>query len=159
MRTLIVYDSVYGNTAKVAQAIGDALAGEVSVRRVGGAEDAAKVQAVDLLIVGTPTHGGRPTEALQGWLDQVPATTLQGIRVATFDTRSSTKLARIFGYAAPRIADGLERKGGTLLVPPAAFFVKGTKGPLKEGELERAAAWAQEIATSMAQAPRHPAGG
>ena len=145
MKTLIIYDSVHGNTAKVAQAIGDALAGEVSVRRVGGVS-AAEVKSVDLLIVGSPTHGGWFTEAIKGWLDQVPATGLQGIRVAAFDTRTPTRLGRIFGYAAPRIADRLEKKGGTLLVPPAAFFVKGIEGPLKEGELERAAGWAQEIA-------------
>jgi flavodoxin I len=148
MKTLIIYDSVHGNTAKVAQAIGDALAGEVSVRRVGGV-NAAEVKAVDLLIVGSPTHGGWPTEAIHGWLDQVPATALQGTRVAAFDTRTPTRLGRVFGYAAPRLANSLEKKGGTLLVPPAAFFVKGIKGPLKEGELERAAGWAQEIAASM----------
>jgi flavodoxin I len=137
MRALIVYDSVHGNTEKVAQAIGDALAGEVRVYRpdeAGGAE----LNALDLLVVGSPTHGGRFTEAIQGWLDRIPAAALQGIRVAAFDTRFSTRLVRIFGYAAPRIADSLEKKGGTLLVPPAAFFVKGREGPLKEGELERA---------------------
>jgi len=149
MKTLIIYDSVHGNMAKVAQAIGDALAGEVSVRRVGGVST-AEVKSVDLLIVGSPTHGGWFTEAIKGWLDQVPATALQGIRVAAFDTRTPpTRLGRIFGYAAPRIADRLEKKGGTLLAPPEGFFVEGIKGPLKEGELERAAGWAQEIAASM----------
>ena len=55
----------------------------------------------------------------------------------------------IFGFAAPRIANSLEKKGVTLLVPPAGFVVKGIKGPLREGELERAAGWAQETAASM----------
>ena len=149
MQTLIFYDSVHGNTAKIAQAIGDAMAGEVSVRRADGSEGPAELKTVDLLIVGSPTHGGWFTEAIKSWLDQVPATALQGIRFAAFDTRTPTRLGRIFGYAAPRIADRLEKKDGTLLVPPAGFFVKGIKGPLKEGELERAAGWAQEIAASM----------
>jgi flavodoxin I len=149
MKTLIIYDSVHGNTAKIAQTIGDALAGEVSVLRAGGSEGPAELKTVDLLIVGSPTHGGWFTEAIKGWLDQVPATALQGTRVAAFDTRTPTRLGRIFGYAAPRIADRLEKKGGTLLAPPEGFFVKGIKGPLKEGELKRAAGWAQEIAASM----------
>jgi flavodoxin I len=150
MKTLIIYDSVHGNTAKVAQAVGDALAGEVSVRRASKAVGAADVKALDLLVVGSPTHGGWFTEAIKGWLDQVPATALRGIRVAAFDTRTPpTRLGRIFGYAAPRIADRLEKKGGTLLAPPEGFFVKGIKGPLEEGELERVAGWAQEIAASM----------
>jgi flavodoxin len=149
MKTLIIYDSVHGNTAKIAQTIGDALAGEVSVRRAGGSEGPAEPKTVDLLIVGSPIHGGWFTEAIKGWLDQVPATALQGTRVAAFDTRTPTRLGRIFGYAAPRIADRLEKKGGTPLAPPEGFFVKGIKGPLKEGEFERATGWAQEIAASM----------
>jgi flavodoxin I len=148
MKTLVVYDSVHGNTEKIAKAIGDAIAGEVSVRRVGGVS-AAEVKTFDLLIIGSPTHGGRPTEAMQELLGKIPATALQGTHVAAFDTRFSTRLVRLFGYAAPRIADSLEKKGGTLLVSPEAFFVKGTKGPLKEGELERAAGWAKGIAESI----------
>ncbi|MFZ5916504.1 MAG: flavodoxin family protein [Chloroflexota bacterium] len=146
MRTLIVYDSLHGNTAQIAQAIADALAGEVSVRRPDGADGAPEVKAVDLLIVGSPTHGGWFTEALKGWLDQLPATGLQGLRVAAFDTRTPpTILSRIFGFAAPRIASRLEKKGGTLLALPEGFLVQGIKGPLKEGELERATAWAKEL--------------
>ena len=147
MRALIVYDSVHGNTALVAQAIGDTLAGEVSVRRAGEVR-AAEAQAVDLLIVGSPTHGGWFTEAIKTWLDEVPATGLQGIRLAAFDTRTPpTWLSRIFGFAAPRIADRLEKKGGALLVPPAGFLVKGIEGPLLEGELTKAQSWAREIAS------------
>jgi len=146
VKTLIVYDSVYGNTEKIAQAIGEAIGGQVL--QVGKVS-AADLQGLALLIVGSPTRGGRPTEGLQAWLDQLPATALQGIRVATFDTRSTVKFVRIFGYAATRIADSLTQKGGALLAPPAAFFVKGTKGPLKEGELERAAAWARDLAASI----------
>jgi flavodoxin len=149
MKTLVVYDSVYGNTEIIARAIGDAIPGEVQVLRVDQV-NAGDLETVDLLIIGSPTHGGWFTEAIKGWLDQVPAAALQGIRVAAFDTRTPpTRLSRIFGCAAPRIADRLEKKGGTLLSPPAGFFVQGIKGPLKEGELERAAGWAQEIAASM----------
>jgi hypothetical protein len=50
-----------------------------------------------------------------------------------------------FGYAAPRIAQSLERSGGHLLAPPAGFVVEGIKGPIREGELERAAAWAKGL--------------
>ena len=148
MKTLVVYDSVHGNTEKIAQAIGDAIAGEVSVRRVGGV-NVAELKAFDLLIVGSPTHGGRPTDAIQDLLNKVPATALQDTNVAAFDTRLTTRLVRIFGYAAPRIADSLKKKGGTLIGPPGDFYVTGGKGPLKEGELERAAGWAKEIVEGM----------
>jgi flavodoxin len=151
MRALIVYDSLHGNTAQIAQAIGDALAGEVSVRRAGEV-GVGEVHAVDLLVVGSPTHGGWFTEAIKTWLEEVPATSLQGIRAAAFDTRTPpTLLSRIFGYAAPRIADRLEKKGGALLVPPAGFLVKGIEGPLLESELAKAQSWAREIAAMVGQ--------
>jgi flavodoxin I len=68
--------------------------------------------------------------------------------VAAFDTRISTKWVGVFGYAAGRIARSLKGKGGTLIAPLEGFFVKGTQGPLKDGELERAADWAQTVAKS-----------
>jgi flavodoxin len=149
MKTLVVYDSVHGNTEIIARAIGDALTGEVSVRRAGEGS-AAEVEAVDLLVVGSPTHGGWFTEAIKEWLDQVPAAALQGSHVAAFDTRTPpTILSRIFGFAAPRIAKNLEKRGATLSGEPGGFIVKGIKGPLKEGETERAAAWAKGLLDSQ----------
>ncbi|PKH46712.1 flavodoxin [Dehalococcoides mccartyi] len=71
--------------------------------------------------------------------------TLKGIKVASFDTRFSNPIVKIFGFAADRIAASLTQKGGQLLAPPTWFFVETEKGPLKEGELERAAAWAKEL--------------
>lgn len=142
MKALIVYDSVYGNTEKIARAIAEAItpSGEVKVLGVGEANP-SELASIDLLIVGSPTHAGRPTPAVQDLLNKVPK--LQGINVAAFDTRITTKLVRVFGYAAGRIAGNLKRKGGTLIASPVGFFVTGGKGPLKEGELERAAGWAK----------------
>ena len=77
--------------------------------------------------------------------------------MAAFDTRISIKdinnpllstLVKLFGYAAEPIAKKLQGKGGVLAAAPEGFIVKGTEGPLKEGELERASGWAQEILKS-----------
>ena len=145
MKSLIVYDSVYGNTEKIAKSIGDAIAGDVKLLRIGEISH-SNLESVDLLIVGSPTHGGRPTPAIQEFLNKVSDSTVRGINVAAFDTRYSTRLVKIFGYAAEKISGSLKAKGGTLILPPGGFFVKGRKGPLKEGEIERAARWAKEIA-------------
>ena len=147
MKVLIVYDSVYGNTEKIAKAIGGAIIGEVKVLRVDEANP-SELKTIDLFIVGSPTQGGRPTPAIRTLLNKVPEASLQGINVAAFDTRMSTKLVAVFGYAAGRIAGNLKGKGGTLIAPPEGFFIKGIKGPLKEGELERAAGWAKGILES-----------
>ena len=148
MKTLIVYDSVYGNTEKIARAIAEAITppDEVKVLRAGEANP-LELEATDILIVGSPTHGGRPTPAVQESLNKVPKLS-QGINVAAFDTRIQTKLVGVFGYAAGRIANNLKKKSGTLIASPEGFFVTGGKGPLKEGELERAAAWAKGMLES-----------
>jgi flavodoxin len=143
MNVLVVYDSQYGNTEKMSRAIEGAIPGS----RVIHASEAgpSDLETVELLIVGSPTHGGRPMAAVQTFLMKAPVTAIKGINVAAFDTRFASIFAKIFGYAAGRIADPLKKKGGNLLVSPEGFFVEGTKGPLKEGELERAASWAGEV--------------
>ena len=147
MKALIVYDSVYGNTERIARAMAEAIApsGEGKALRAGEA-NLSELESLDLLIVGSPTHGGRPTAAVQDFLNKVPK--LQDINVAAFDTRITTKFVKVFGYAAGRIANNLKKKGGILIASPEGFFVTGGQGPLKEGELERAAAWAKGMLES-----------
>jgi flavodoxin I len=148
MKALIVYDSVYGSTEKIARSIGDAIACNVKVFRVTEINP-SELGAIDFLIVGSPTQGGRPTPAIQIFLDKIAEPAIKDIKVAAFDTRISMKFAAIFGYAAERIARSLKVRGGILVVPPEGFFVMGREGVLKEGELERAAAWAKGILEGM----------
>ena len=144
MKTLVIYDSVHGNTEKIAKAIGDAITGEVKVVRVSEV-NSSEFKTFDLLIVGSPTHGGKPTKAIQDFLKGISPSAFKSANVAAFDTRLSTKLVRIFGYAAEKIAHNLNRNGWTIIASPAGFFVKGKKGPLESGELERAVDWANEL--------------
>jgi flavodoxin I len=147
MKTLVVYDSLYGNTETIAQAIGDAIPGEVEVLHVGDV-NASELGAYDLLIVGAPTHGAKPSPGVQEFLDRIQAPALEGINVAGFDTRMTNRLITIFGTAAPKIAKALQQKGGTLAGPPGDFYVTGGEGPLKEGEIKRAAVWAKGLVDS-----------
>ncbi|MCL5985448.1 MAG: flavodoxin family protein [Actinobacteria bacterium] len=147
MKVLVVYDSVYGNTEKIAKAVGGAITGDIKVLRVGEVSP-SELKTVDLLIIGSPTQGGKPTPAIQDFLSKISESSLQDINVAAFDTRIPTKFVGIFGYAAGRIANSLKEKGVTLVLPPEGFFVKNTQGPLRDGELERAAGWAKGIVES-----------
>jgi len=149
MKVFIVYDSVYGNTEKIAKAIAEAItpSNEVKILRAGEANP-SELASVSLLIVGSPTHAGRPVTAVQSFLSKIPELSLKGVSVAAFDTRISKKIVGVFGYAAGRIAGNLKKKGGTLMASPEGFFVTGGEGPLKEGELERAAGWAKGILQS-----------
>jgi flavodoxin I len=145
MKALIIYDSLHGNTGKIARAISGAMGEEIQAVRI----DEAKPQELgsyDIVIVGSPTQGGRHTKKMQEFLDKIPTDTLKSVGVAVFDTRERGKWVKIFGYAADRIADELKEKGCNLIAPPEPFYVKRTKGPLVEGELEHAAAWGKAIA-------------
>ena len=145
MKTLIIYDSLYGNTEQIARAIGAAVTGDVKVVKAAEANP-DEIGTFDLLIFGSPTQGGRYSKPMQEFFDVIPAGALKDKRVAAFDTRYKTKLVKLFGYAAARLADYLKAKGANLIAPAEAFFVKGQKGPLADDELERAAAWAKSIA-------------
>jgi flavodoxin len=147
MKALIVYDSQYGNTEQVARRIADAVGG--TAVRVGQA-NAATVKDYELLIVGSPTQGGRPMPAVKQFVDSIPAGALSNLGVAAFDTRIPAKgflkvLLGIIGYAAGKLATPLRAKGGRQVAPPEGFLVKDKEGPLLDGELERADAWARTL--------------
>jgi|SRR3972149_4838674 len=147
MRAFVVYDSAFGNTEKIAQAIASGIAAETSDGqvRLTRAQNASpsNVGGFDLLVVGCPTQAWRPTGMTRTFLENLKAVPLVGKRAAAFDTGFSVWYA---GSAARRIARALRRQGCALVVPPERFLVMGTEGPLAEGELERAAAWGREIA-------------
>ncbi|MBE0480119.1 MAG: flavodoxin family protein [Dehalococcoidia bacterium] len=154
MKITVIYDSLHGNTEKIAVAIVGALGLPDDVRALRAGDAGAKdLQEADLAVVGSPTHGFRATEAVQALIRSIPGNGLEGVRVAAFDTRIPEKevgrglrvLMKVGGYAAGRIADALEKKGGIPAVPAEGFLVSGREGPLVEGELERAAGWVKSI--------------
>lgn len=159
MKTLIVYDSLYGNTQQIAQAIGNAFGNQegITMMRVGDVKS-EQFAGLKLLIIGSPTQRFRPTAAISNLLKGISENSLTGVKVAVFDTRLTTReinetpalafFVRLFGvsaYAAKPMADILKKKGGELIVSAEGFFVEGMEGPLAQGELERAADWAKQI--------------
>ena len=161
MAMLVVYDSLYGNTQQVAEAIaaamGEVLGAELPVMHHGQA-GAAELQGVDLLLVGSPTHGALPTEAMQRFLERLAAPARRGSLAATFDTRLTWPfLERWGGFAASKMAEALEAKGWSIAAPPGGFYVRGLrKGPLKKGEDKRAASWGRQVAILASRARRGP---
>jgi len=155
MKTLVIYDSFFGNTEQIARSIAAALGDASNVGLVKVTEfNLESLEGVELLIVGSPTRSFQASEGTMSFLKGLPANALKGVKVAAFDTRlllseieSSTLrfIVNTGGYAAKRIADNLKKKGGMLASPPEGFLVKGEKGPLVDGELERAAEWARAI--------------
>jgi len=166
MRALVVYESIYGNTRAVAEAVAEGLAplGEVQLRPVHEADDAG----FDLLVAGGPTHMHGMTSSFsrraavkageddgvsvepnagdeQGLRQWLAKRTGNGRLAAAFDTRID-RSPMLTGMAARSIARRLHRTGFTALADPESFFVEDSEGPLAEGELERARAWGASLA-------------
>jgi flavodoxin len=157
---LIVYDTVHGNTEQLAQAMARELAPTASVR-LEKAAGLSRIDAagLDLLLVGGPTHRQRISAPLAAVLEATPRRTFQGVRAAAFDTRYRMA-AWLTGSAARRIAHRLKKHGAQLAAPPESFFMKRDTPPkgqkrrhelerLEPGEIERAAAWAAQLAQTM----------
>jgi hypothetical protein len=166
MRAVVVYESVYGNTRAVAEAIAEGLApvGVVEVQPVHRAD----ALGVDLLVVGGPTHmhgmtsslsrrmavkageedeveiepGAREELGLRQWLRSVSG---EGHAAAAFDTRGDAS-PRLTGAASRGIARRLRGAGYRLVADPESFLVEDSEGPLAEGELERARRWGTRLA-------------
>ena len=150
MKVLVVYDSGFGNTRKVVEVISKTLGGRLkAVRELNNGD----WQEVELLVVGSPVHGGRPTAAVQKWLDSLPKGGLKGKKAAVFDTRleeSEQKwalklLMKTIGYAAEKMAKMLKNKGAEVTAEAEGFIVMGKEGPMKKGELVRAREWAERL--------------
>lgn len=165
MKAVVVYESLWGNTAAVAHAIAEGIGPEA--RAISTAEATGDVlTAVELIVAGSPVLGFKlPTEkmregaranpggkpprpadlshpSMRSWLDALP--TGHG-RSAAFDTQ----VRGPFGKAAPTIAEALEGAGYARLADPVGFTVTGKFGPLRKGELERARTWGHELAAAM----------
>lgn len=151
MNVLVVYDSWYGNTEQLARAIADRLGSARLVKaKALGSLDLA---GCDLLVIGSPTHAGGISLGLRFAVPRIPAAVVRGVSVAAFDTRFHEDVSHT-GSAAVKIAKSLEKKGARLVAPPESFFVSGMKGPLEEGEIERASAWAATILGTVQAAPQ-----
>ncbi len=167
MRALVVVESMFGNTLEVGRAVADGLSTLLDVDLVPVTEAPSQVdREVRLLVVGGPTHafglsrestredavrqGGHPSggpgTGLREWLAALPPPP-SGVASAAFDTR--VKKRGVPGSAA-RGAEKRLAKLGYTQGPTVSFWVDGVSGPLLDGELDRARAWGEELATQVA---------
>ena len=154
MKALVVYDTSYGNTSRVAEAIAKGLGGNATAIEVESLRP-EHLADVGLLVVGSPTQGGRPTASIREWIQTLPDQTL---RAAAFDTRlSGGWLQRtaldLVGYAATHIEGALRKKGCIIIDDAQGFVVSAGEGPLAAGELERAAAWGATLQARVGETP------
>ena len=155
MKALVVYESMFGNSAAIARAVAEGLAGGYEVT-LADAASRPSAEGVDLLVVGGPTHAlsmSRPASradavrqgaaehsgaGLREYLAASPD--LKGLAAVAFDTRIDTRFPT--GSAARKAQRMLRHLGCRFVAPPESFRVSGTAGPLLDGETDRAKKWA-----------------
>ncbi len=162
MKALVIYESMYGNTRAVAEAIANGIgaAGEVEITEVSAAPQQAPAD-VDLVVVGGPTHAhgmSRPQSreaaatvgplvsrgiGVREWIQGTEFAS--GVRVAAFDTRMG-KARWITGSAAISMKKLLRSRKFAGEVATESFLVDHTLGPLRDGELRRARDWGARLA-------------
>lgn len=166
MRALVVYESMFGNTGKVASAIADGMADGADVTLLNVVDAPVELPAdIDLVVVGGPTHafsmsrtstrraaaqrGGAYTDLPEGireWLDNLTRAP-SACAFAAFDTRVDMPL---LPGAASHAATRRARKLGFSVVDPASFLVEGYEGPLVPGQLQRAREWGHSLTEQLA---------
>lgn len=142
MKAIVLYDSNYGNTQTIAETIAGALdpmaATAISVTSFNPEE----LHAGDVLVVGSPINGWRPTARITEALSSLGTDQLRGVKAAAFDTRLHIF---IHGDAAKKISASLHEHGAEIIAPPQAFYVQKSEGPLDPGEGAKAAEWATSL--------------
>ena len=169
MRALVVYESLWGNTEKVARAVAETLTGIGTVDVVESDSAPTSVEGYDLVMVGGPMHAFSMTRAatrteavtahtaphlpgrgIREWLSELD-TPAPPIPAAAFDTRVDKP--RLPGSAAKSARHELRSLGFETSVKAETFRVQGYEGPLLDGELDRARAWADEVSKSLRLRP------
>ena len=167
MNVVVVYESHWGNTAAIATAIADGFGSDAQALATDEAEPGTVANA-DLIIAGAPVMAfSLPSDrmlatlagdkkapsppdlshaSMRTWLDRLPAG--RG-RFVQFETG----LRWSPGGATGAIGQKLEESGYTRLGKSRRFVVKGSYGPLREGELDRARQWGAELAAAMTAWP------
>jgi flavodoxin len=157
---VVVYESMFGDAERIARAVAQGLSEHLDVDVVA-AQDAPLDLSPDvrLLVVGGPNHvtgmprpstragavkdGAQitdPTAGLHEWLDR--AHPLGGVSAAAFDTRMDhPKMLTKLDHASHTEEKLLHKLGATLAAPAEHFFVRDEKGPLVDGEEDRARQW------------------
>lgn len=177
MKALVLYESIFGNTGTIAEAIAEGLASAmgVTVTEVGSAPVEIP-DDVNLLVIGGPTHQfgmsrassretvardplRRPDASRSGvreWLDQRPRSH-DRLSTAVFCTvMTKPRFLRYIGSAGKSIRKRLKQLGFAVIDPPQTFWVTGTAGPLVDGEVERARGWGESLAASVQAETREP---
>lgn len=156
MKGTVIFDTSYGNTRKIAETISETLKESgieadtcyvKDVKKLNGNEN-------DFLVIGSPTKFGTMSLAIKRFLGKVKSQQWMNKPFAAFDTENPENIERSRienkeWSAAEKIAIKLKEKQMKQLLPILKSLVLGMKGPLQEGEIERAKEYAKELGAEL----------
>lgn len=148
VKAILLYESKYGNTKRVAETIAEEL------QRVGGMEatltalkevDVDDLVNYDVILLGGPTHFGGPIRSVRKFIDALGKRNVNGKSVAVFDTY----LGEDFEKGVRKMENQIRAKapGLKLLAPGLSIRVEGMKGPIVEGELVKCKDFVKQLVT------------
>ena len=151
MKGIVIFDTSHGNTRTIAETISGTLKESGIEVDTFYVKDVKKLSAkgYDFLILGSPTKFGTMSFTVRGFLSKVKAEEWRNKPFAAFDTENPENIERKEGSAAEKIAEKLKEKQMNQLLPVLKAVVLGMKGPLQEGEIERAKEYARELAIKL----------
>jgi len=150
VKVIVIYESKYGNTKRVAEAIVEGM------NEIGGIEaslselkevDLDKIPNYDAILIGSPNHMGGHTRGIKGFIDKLGKLQLKGKMFAVFDTY----LGKDFEKAVKKMEKQINEKVPRLkqIAPCLSIKVQGMKGPIVEGELPKCREFGKKIATRL----------
>jgi menaquinone-dependent protoporphyrinogen IX oxidase len=153
MKGIVAYDTSHGNTKTVAETISETLKESGVTVDTVYVKDVKNVSAkeYDFLVLGSPTKYWTMTLTMRNFLGKVKTKEWANRPFAAFDTEGPENIEKKRGSAAEKIAEKLKKKQMNQLLPVLKAVVLGWKGPLKEGEVERAKEYARELAGKLKQ--------
>jgi menaquinone-dependent protoporphyrinogen IX oxidase len=151
MKGIVVFDTSYGNTKAIAEAISETLKESGIEVDAFYVKDIKKLSAkdYDFLVLGSPTKFGTMSFTVKGFLGKVKKEERMNKPFAAFDTENPENIEKKEGSAAEKIAEKLRDKQTNQLLPVLKAVVLGWKGPLQEGEIERAKEYARELVVKL----------
>jgi flavodoxin len=151
MKGVVIYDTTYGNTKKIAEIIADTLKEsglKVDISHVKDTKDLSG--DYDFLILGSPTKIGTMSWAVRGFIGRkIKGEKWANKSYAAFDTEMESVMEKGGRSAAEKISKKLKDKGLKQLQPELKAIVKGMKGPLRDGEIEKAKEFAKKLVSEL----------
>jgi len=151
MKGIIVYDTTYRNTKKIAETIAETLKESGVEADLFHVKDTKKVSAkyYDFLVLGSPTKMGTMSFAVRGFMGRLKSEEWMNKPFVAFDTELLGVIEKKGASAAQKIAEKLREKKMNQVLPVLKTAVHGVKGPLKEGEVERTKEYTSELVAKL----------